>query len=128
MAEELRVIPRRDHELRPWLGELGGQLSAGLLERGLERRQVLGRRRGVDPGRPPHLDGGESGCCGSADAVVILAGLGEEEFDVGCELIHGGLQGRQGHELSWAACTGNLLTHVHALDDPAVLESIPVSP
>ena len=87
LAVELGVVPRRDHELRARLGELRGQLSAGLIERGLERGQVLGRRGGIDAGRAPHLDGGEAGCRGRADAVVVVAGLGEEEFDVGCELV-----------------------------------------
>ena len=57
LAEELRVVPRRDHELRARLGQLRSQLRAGLLQRRLQCGQVLGRRGRVDAGRAPHLDG-----------------------------------------------------------------------
>ena len=87
LAIELRVVPRRDHELRARLGELSGQLRSGLFERSLECGKVLGRRGGVGAGRSPHLDRVESVGRGRAHAVVIVAGLGEEQFDVGCEFV-----------------------------------------
>ena len=103
---------------------------AGLLERGLERGQVLGRRGRVGAGRAPHLDGGESGCRGRAHAVVIVAGLGEEQFDVGCELVHGCrpwvLRWWSEHRMVVGGMHGNLLKHVPVLDDPAVLEAVDV--
>ena len=125
LAVELRVVPRRDHELRARLGELCGHLCAGLLQRRLERRQVLGRRGRVDSRRPPHLYGVESGRRGRAHAVVIVAGLGEEQFDVGCELVHGSSFWSE-HRMVVGGMHGNLLKHVPVLDDPAALESVDV--
>ena len=106
LAVELRVVPRRDHELRARLGQLRGQVRAGLLQRRLERGKVLRGRGGVDSRRAPHLDGGEACRGGGAHAVVIVAGLGEEEFDIGCELVHGCSWIGQNIGWSWAACTG----------------------
>ena len=71
----------------------------------------------------------EAGCRGRADAVAAVAGFGEEEFDIGCELVHGCLL----RSRWWSRTSdgrgrlhGNLLKHVPVLDDPAALESVDV--
>ena len=79
---ERREIGAREGVAHPRAGDQRGQLHAGVGER-------LGQGVEVLVGREPHLDGVEARGRGGADPVAgVVAGLGEEQFDVGGELVH----------------------------------------